>query len=411
MNKFLFLILLAILGLDSQACTTAVVSGKATPDGRPLLWKHRDTWFLKNKIVELHDGKYACSGLVNSVDSLNQSIWIGFNEKGFAIMNSASYNLNNDTVALNGLEGRLMKQALQNCADIDEFEKMLQDMEKPTRLEANFGVIDAKGGAAYFELGNFTYKKFDANDPEVAPDGYIIRTNYSVSGEKGDGGGYIRYVTANNLFKDAVLHNNLTCTTILQQGSRNLTHSLTGTDLNQYSKLPENTPTYVFFKDFIPRSGSSSSCVVQGTKTDENPQLTTMWSLVGFPLTSVVVPVWLNPKGELPASLKYDPSIQDSPLCEYALELKKDIYSYTDGSHSDYYIDINKVINENHSGYIQKLEPLEDKIIEAAEENLLAWRKANAIDSKELETYYKWVDDTLNQFYHETFNLPSNEQK
>ena len=33
-----------------QACTSAVVSGKVTPDGRPLLWKNRDTDFMQNHI-------------------------------------------------------------------------------------------------------------------------------------------------------------------------------------------------------------------------------------------------------------------------------------------------------------------------------------------------------------------------
>ncbi len=157
MKKLIVSILIFLLGgfSSANACTTAVVSGKATKDGRPLLWKHRDTWTINNKIVQFFDGKYACTGLVNSVDTANLSIWIGFNSQGFAIMNSASYNLNNDTITQTGLEGRLMKEALQNCADIDEFEAFLKQLEKPVRLEANFGVIDAKGGAAYFELGNF----------------------------------------------------------------------------------------------------------------------------------------------------------------------------------------------------------------------------------------------------------------
>ena len=30
--------------------TSAVVSGKVTPDGRPLLWKNRDTDFMRNHI-------------------------------------------------------------------------------------------------------------------------------------------------------------------------------------------------------------------------------------------------------------------------------------------------------------------------------------------------------------------------
>ena len=51
-----------------SACTTAVISGKATKDGRPMLWKNRDTWSLNNKIMIFHDGKYPYVGLVNSQD-------------------------------------------------------------------------------------------------------------------------------------------------------------------------------------------------------------------------------------------------------------------------------------------------------------------------------------------------------
>ena len=322
---FRFLIIhfiLFSLYFSAEACTTAVISGKATPDGRPLLWKHRDTWAINNKVVQLFDGKYACVGIVNSVDTANKSIWIGYNSTGFAIMNSASYNLNNDTIKLNGFEGRLMKQALQNCATIDDFEQILIDFKKPTRLEGNFGVIDANGGAAYFELGNFEYVKYDANDTVTAPNGYLIRTNYSMSGEYGDGGGYIRYVTINDVFENALQNNDLTYSTIIQQGSRNLKHSLTGIDLNSYSGLPENTPTLVFFKDFIPRSGTSASCVIQGVQPGESPSLTTMWSVVGFSLTSVAIPIWLNSKVELPKIVKYSNDIKDSPLSNYSLLLK-----------------------------------------------------------------------------------------
>ena len=356
MKKYkVIIILILIFSVQSYACTTAVISGKATPDGRPLLWKHRDTWAINNKIVQFFDGKYTCAGLVNSVDTTNESIWIGFNSEGFAIMNSASYNLNFDTVALNGLEGRLIKLALQNCASVNDFEKMIVDMEKPTRLEGNFGVIDANGGAAFFELGNFEYVKYDANNQEAAPNGYIIRTNYSVSGEYGGGGGYIRYVTINDVFEEALDNNTLDYCTILQKGSRNLKHSLLDIDLNSYSNLPENTPTTVFFKDFIPRSGTSSSCVVQGIKPDENPMLTTMWSVVGFPLTSVAIPVWLNKDIDLPEMVTYNLELKDSPLSNYSLLLKDKVYAYKLGSHSEYYIDINKLINADSTGFIQKI--------------------------------------------------------
>ena len=33
------------------ACSSAVISGKVTPDGRPLLWKNRETGFLRNHMA------------------------------------------------------------------------------------------------------------------------------------------------------------------------------------------------------------------------------------------------------------------------------------------------------------------------------------------------------------------------
>ena len=405
---FRFLIIYFIffsIYFSAEACTTAVISGKATPDGRPLLWKHRDTWAINNKVVQLFDGKYACVGLVNSVDTANRSMWIGYNSSGFAIMNSASYNLNNDTIELNGFEGRLMKHALQNCATVDDFEQLLIDFEKPTRLEGNFGVIDANGGAAYFELGNFKYVKYDANNPADAPKGYLIRTNYSMSGEYGDGGGYIRYETINDIFENALQNNDLTYSTIIQQGSRNLKHSLTGVDLNSYRSLPENTPTSVFFKDFIPRSGTSASCIVQGVKQGESPSLTTMWSVVGFSLTSVTIPIWLNSKVELPKVVKYSEDIKGSPLSNYSLLLKDQVYAYKLGSHNKYYIDINQLINADSSGFIQQLKPLENEIIKKSENFLNLWRDNNKRDNSQMLELYQWIDDKIIKFYKTKFNL------
>ena len=405
MKRLLALIIIIILlTSDIFSCTTAVISGKYTKDGRPLLLKHRDTWAVNNRVVIFNDGKYSCVGLVNSIDTSGKSIWIGYNSEGFAIMNSASYNLNNDTIEQTGFEGRLMKEALQECATIADFEKFLDKRKKPYRLEANFGEIDAQGGAAYFELGNFKYVKIDANDQAVAPYGYLIRTNYSFTGEMGKGGGYVRYATADEVFRDAVANDDLSYRTIINGISRNLTHSLTGTDLvAEYGDLPENTKKMVFFKDFIPRSGSSSSCVVQGVKKGEDPAFTTMWTMLGFPLTTVTIPIWLNDEGILPQVVKYNDSLKDAPLCYYALELKKEVYSYNLGSHSKYYININALINRDNTGIMQVIKPVEDMILYEGEKRLESWRKGS-IDLEELQSYYDAVDTKVNLLYQTAFN-------
>lgn len=403
--KKILLIILLLVGVtiqDMYACSTAVISGKYTKNGKPLLWKHRDTWAVNNKIMHFKDGKYEYTGLVNSTDPTGKSLWIGFNSAGFSIMNSASYNLNNDTILQSGLEGHLMKKALQTCANIDEFEQMLKELPHPIRLEANFGVIDAQGGAAYFELSNFKYVKIDANDPAVAPFGYVIRTNYSHTGKMGIGGGYIRYVTANKVFDDAVKQNELSANTIIQKASRSLFHSLTEDNLWDYDNLPENKSKYVSFIDYIPRSGTSASIVVEGVNKGENAENTVMWTVLGFPLTSITIPVWLHTNMQLPKVLTYDEAIKDAPLCHYALELKKEVYAYNWGTSSRNYININTLLNADKTGFMQVLPELENKIFSYASNKKEAWAK-EGLKVKELNEFYRWIDETVVRFYKENY--------
>ncbi len=403
LGVFSLLFFLAITSVT--ACTTAVISGKATKDGRPMLWKNRDTWAVNNKIMIFHDGKYTYTGLVNSKDKTGKSIWIGYNSAGFAIMNSASYNLNNDTIKQTGTEGRLMKRALQTCATVDDFEKLLHTLPMPIRLEANFGVIDAKGGAAYFEVGNFKIYKMDANDQAVAPNGYLIRTNYSFMGTPGKGGGYIRYVSTQQVFDQAVKNGGITIKTIMRDATKNLRHSLTGTDLWKYSSLPAGHEKMVWFRDYVPRSGSASSCMVQGVKSGGNPAFTVMWTDLGWPLASVTIPVILSKKNTLPSVLKYDKKLGDAPLCHFALALKKRCYSYHWGSGSKSYININALLNADKTGILQVLKTLDNRLIAEGEEQLRNWQKAGRIDQKELDALYEKMDKQVRDFYEENFAL------
>ena len=54
-------LLSCLIGLaygSSMACTTAVISGKSTKDGRPILWKHRDSESYQNKLRLFNDGAF-----------------------------------------------------------------------------------------------------------------------------------------------------------------------------------------------------------------------------------------------------------------------------------------------------------------------------------------------------------------
>ncbi|MDZ7393262.1 MAG: hypothetical protein ONB25_10260 [candidate division KSB1 bacterium] len=386
-----------------HACTTAVVSGKATPDGRPLLFKHRDSDAQESRLVYLTDGRYPYIGLVNAGDSSGAEVWVGCNSAGFAIMNSASYNLNvGDTTKLKDQEGVLMKRALQSCATVDDFEQLLRTLPKPLGVEANFGVIDAQGGAAYFETGNYGFRKFDATDPAVAPFGYLIRTNYSFTGERKQDYGLIRYTAAEQLFYKAALSNQLTVEFLTKTVSRCLRHGLTGVDLSKDLPETDDQPTFVSFADFIPRFSSSASVVVQGVKPGEPVALTTMWTMLGFPLCAVAVPVWVAAGPDLPKVLVADAKGK-APLSTAALTLKGRCFPFTRDSGRNY-LDLAAVMNRRGTGILQRVLPVEESIAERVRRSVQQWEQ-KGFDAKEAQTLYRWIDATVTAAYRREFGL------
>jgi hypothetical protein len=402
--KLLFVFLLILIQNQIYPCTTAVVSGKATEDGRPLLLKNRDAGELHNRLVYFSDGKYRFIGLVNSSDKDNKEVWVGFNEAGFGIMNSASYNLksSNDTVKISDLEGKIMKLALESCVTVDDFEKLLREHPKPLGVEANFGVIDASGGAAYFETDNFNYIKFDVNDPDVAPEGYLIRTNFSFAGKENEGYGYIRYTTAAGLFDNQINNGKISFNFLINDVPRCLVHSFTKTDLAL--NLPEsiNEKKYVYFRDYIPRHSTAASVVIQGIKENESPLLTTMWTILGFPLTSVTIPVWLTKEGSMPSILIGDDS-GNAPLCDLALHLKDKVFSSQNDARENY-INLSALMNKENSGVLQKLIPIENEIIFRAKNNLNKWRNSG-LNQNELLAFYTWIDENVLELINSKFHI------
>ena len=134
-----------VVSSDIFACTSAIISGRVTPDGRPLLWKHRDTGAAQNLVRYFQGDKYAFSAIAQTDNPNPKSVWMGVNEAGFAIMNTMSYNIEPTEKEENAdNNGYIMKLALGNCADAVEFETLLNSLEKPWLIAANLGVIDAK---------------------------------------------------------------------------------------------------------------------------------------------------------------------------------------------------------------------------------------------------------------------------
>jgi len=394
----LLLLFLLILSHSLEACTTAIVSGSGSEDGRPILWKHRDSGFMENKIIFDDSGKFKYIGLINSKDYELNEVWAGANETGFAIMNAASYNLNiDDTTTLKDQEGLFMKRALQTCENLADFENILIETTSKRGIEANFGVIDAHGGAAYYETGNHSYTKLDVNDPEIAPFGYLVRTNFSSTGDKDKGYGYIRYMTAEQLFYQASAKNSITPQFILKNVDRSLQHSLTNVDLAK-GNLPQSKDDshFVPFRDYINRYSSTASFVAHGVKKGEDTSNMMIWSLLGFQPCSIAVPLWVAAGDVIPSIVTASDSA-NAPLCEKALQLKESCFSIKRGSGKDY-LDLAMLLNQKGNGYMQLISPLEHVIVTRAEKLDRTFRD-NEFDRKASIEFYEWVDQFLRSKY------------
>ena len=289
MNRLLSFLIACLMLSPAWACTSFIISGKATPSGRPMMFKHRDTDELNNRIAYFQGERYAFIGLMNS-PMLDGEVWSGMNEAGFCIMNTASYNLREDTLKCQmDREGELMYHALGHCATLDDFEAWLMTYPQPWGVEANFGIIDAKGGAAYYEINNTHYVKYDVNDEE---NGYRVVTNFSFAGRYEDYEGYERYLTASAIMKEAFSpQQELSASDVLNLFSRQYRHELLGIHLNA-----DNVPLYTVDQDFIPRRITSAMVVFQGVKPGDNPLHTIMWTALGYPACAVAVPLLMHPE-------------------------------------------------------------------------------------------------------------------
>lgn len=400
--RLILIVIPVILSPSAEACTTFIISGKHTPDGRPVLYKNRDTDQMQNALLYFTDGRYKYIGLVDCNENFRTMVWGGYNEAGFAIMNSAAYNNNlGDTTKFADQEGVLMKLALQNCRTLEDFENLLRTLPKPLGVDANFGVIDAFGGAAFYETGNYKFIKYDANDPQVAPEGILIRTNYSHSSDITKGFGFARYKTAATAL-NALTPEKYKPEYLLNNISRNLYHSLTETYLTAKIPRKKNIPEYRFFIDYIPRNSTASAIMIIGARDEIHIGEAVMWTILGFPLTSVAVPVWISAGPDLPKVLVVNDNLK-APLCSAALRLKEDCFPITyDRGYN--YINVSALINRENKGYLQMLKPVEGKILEMAS-NLQEGLGKGIKSNKDIIDFYRWIDAFLSEEYDKLFGI------
>ena len=284
----------SFLAPSGYACTTAVISAKASATGRPMLFKQRDSGVKFNYVdyFAATDSSFAFIAVVNTSDAAREEAWSGANSEGFAIMNSMSYGLSPLITDFRPWEGIVMKKALEICRTVDDFQRYLESLPQPNGLEANFGVIDAQGGAAYFETHDYGFTRFDAADSK---EGYLVRSNYSMTGREGEGKGYDRY--------------DIACAKMDLQKDSGFTAEWL---IDELGRDP-----------VIARKTTVGSTVIEGVGPGDPLNSSVMWCAPGYAPASFAIPSWVASGGLIAGPLKF--SARGSALNElsYALLQEK----------------------------------------------------------------------------------------
>lgn len=322
-----------------HACTSMIVSARASASGRPIIWKHRDTSAASNFVHRVEKpGKTGYVGLFNGGDTLNlDEAWMGMNDLGFAIINTVAYNLPPNDPDYADREGYVMALALETCRTVDDFAALLDSLPRPMGVRTNFGVLDAEGNGAYFETDDYSYGRFDLAD---AKEGVMIRTNYAYSGTPDDGMGYIRHKNVTDLLASQIATSSITPASLTEGISRAYYNSLTGFNGN------ESSDSWAVDQDFVPRYSSTSSIAIEGILSGETPQAMIMWTNIAYPPCSHVVGVTLdNVPPQLDATA--DDGTARSPLAIEAAQYKALVFPVERGNGPRYInLDAARQINE-----------------------------------------------------------------
>jgi len=138
-------------------------------------------------------------------------------------------------------------------------------------------------------------------------------------------------------------------------------------------------------------------------KEGESPDLTTLWTILGFQLCSVAIPTWVAGGDHIPSILVAD-STGNAPLCKNALALKKQCFPIERGSGYKY-LNITAVVNKEETGILQVLRPVENDILSESKSRMKNWRAKGKINEEEVKEFYKWVNNFVSDKYSELFEL------
>lgn len=360
--------------LDSGGCTTAVIAGSATANGRPMIWKNRDVSHANQAVVHMTGNPYSYVTIITAGDTTQA--WGGVNDVGFAIEDATNLNTADNVIGPDD-DGKIIKLALQRCRTVADFQTILDSTQVPGHTQpASFGVIDAHGGAALFETFAHSYIRYDASDTADAPYGVLVRANYSYAGNQIGRVGVYRHDRAKMFMENAVRGDSLTAKLIF----RTVARDLRTTDAFDPYPLPYQGQQGSLPRGWISVSGAVcrrltvSGIVVEGVMPGENPRLSTAWICPMPVVAGTAIPFW-EISHTTPFEVRGDTT---APLCDEGWRIKN-MTQHAPGFRDT--LDTNVLVDGHGGGIFLTTFPLEDLIFSRGDSTLAMWRAAGMPDS------------------------------
>ena len=291
-------------------------------------------------------------------------------------------------------EGEFMYHALANCANIVDFEAWIETYPKPWGVEANFGIIDAQGGAAYYEMNNDRYIKYDVNAEET---GYRVVTNFSFAGRYEDYEGWERYQTACAEMKENFSRNKeMTAIDAMNIFSRQYRHEVLDLNFNK-----DNAPEFTVDQDFIPRRITSAVVCFEGVKAGDKPLHTIMWTALGYPACAVAVPLLMH-RDHLPAYMKArnenakEGKGLNAEICDKSLQIKNEWAFPLHISNGKKYVNTQNILRgaEGKPALLDCTREVEEKILKDFMPLYEQWTEGALSD----QVFFKWYDQSAKQW-------------
>ena len=295
----MFIFCLMLLPVQAQESgTMAVISGEVTRDHRPLLWKNRESGVRENEVAFFHGPRYDFFGIIDRNDTAR--VWMGLNTAGFALVHTEVLGQASSTTAQNGL---FIKQALGRCGRVDDLEELLAAYaDSSSACCANFAGLDAFGSTALFEVNLRRLARLTPSDSTLGAPGVLVRTDFVLTGPGGSRGGSWRYQRARELLQIRAQSRELDVPFVLQSVARDLaSEEVDPYPLPFMGKVEDAPQGYVPTRTTLNNYRTVSCAVIQGVRPGEDPRLSTLWVILGEPVSGIALPLWPS-SGEMPAA-------------------------------------------------------------------------------------------------------------